>query len=42
MVRVRIGSTEHELSAVDESWINQQINRRKADGINACVQVINT
>ena len=40
MIKVRIGGAEHELSTIDESWVNQQINRRKADGINACVQVI--
>ncbi len=40
MIRVRIGETEKDLQNVDESWINQQINRRRADGISVCVRVI--
>lgn len=40
MIRVRIGETEKELNTVDESWINQQINRRRADGLTVCVMVI--
>jgi len=39
MITVRIGETEKELGQVDESWINQQINRRRADGITVCVRV---
>ena len=40
MIRVRIGDAERELSSVSESWVNQQINRRKADGQSVCVRVI--
>ncbi|MFH1671806.1 MAG: hypothetical protein ABIF87_00025 [Pseudomonadota bacterium] len=40
MIRVRIGDAERELSSVSESWINQQINRRRADGQSVCVRVI--
>jgi len=40
MIRVRIGDAERELSSVSESWINQQINRRCADGQSVCVRVI--
>ena len=40
MIRVRIGDAERELSIVSESWVNQQINRRRADGQNVCVRVI--
>lgn len=30
---------ERELACADESWINQQINRRRADGQVVCVRV---
>lgn len=40
MIRVQIGNSERELSSVSESWVNQQINRRRADGENVCVRVI--
>lgn len=40
MIRVVIGDVESELSKVTESWINQHINRRKADRQNVCVKVI--
>ena len=36
MIRVRIRDAERELSSVSESWINQQINRRGADGQSVC------
>ena len=40
MITIKIGSDERALNDLDESWINQQINRRKRDGIVICVQVI--
>ncbi len=40
MVKVIIGEVEKELGSTDESWINQQINRRRADGQSVCVRVI--
>lgn len=40
MIRVIIGDVESELNSINESWINQQINRRRADGQNVCVRVI--
>ena len=40
MIRVRIGDSERELSSISEGWVNQQINRRRADGQNVCVRVI--
>jgi len=40
MIRIRIGETEKNLENVEENWINQQINRRRADGISVCVRVI--
>ena len=39
MIRIRIGDMERELACADESWINQQINRRRADGHAVCVRV---
>jgi len=35
MIRIKIGGSERQLSSIndlDESWINQQVNRRKQDG----------
>ena len=40
MIRARIGDSERELPSVSENWINQQINRRKADGLSICVRVM--
>lgn len=39
MIRVQIGDMERELAGADEHWINQQINRRRADGESVCVKV---
>lgn len=39
MIRIRIGDQEKEFESADESWINQQINRRRADGLAVCVKV---
>ena len=39
MFRIRIGDMEREIACADESWINQQINRRRADGQVVCVRV---
>jgi len=40
MIRIRIGNSERELSDISPEWINQQIRKRRADGISVCVQVI--
>lgn len=40
MIKIRIGEAEKDLGSADESWINQQINRRRADGLSVCVRVI--
>lgn len=40
MITIRIGETEREIGNADESWINQQINRRRTDGLSVCVRVI--
>lgn len=39
MVTVKIGESERTQSEVDESWVNQQINRRRAEGLQVCVRV---
>ncbi len=43
MIRIRIAGLDRDFSDdlrdLDESWINQHINRRKADGLQVCVQV---
>lgn len=39
MIKIRIGEAERELGSAGESWINQQINRRRADGLSVCVKV---
>lgn len=39
MIRVQIGGDERDLATADEQWINQQINRRRADGQTVCVRV---
>jgi len=40
MIKIKIAEAERELDTIDESWINQQINRRRADGVTVCVQVV--
>jgi len=40
MIRLIIGDVESELTSINESWINEQLNRRKALGQNVCVRVI--
>ena len=40
MIRIKIGEAEGELGSIEESWINQQINRRRADGLSVCVRVV--
>ena len=39
MIRIQIGDMERELASADEHWINQQINRRRADGETVCIRV---
>lgn len=42
MVTLTIGSAHREVarrSDIDESWINQQINGRRADGREVCVRI---
>ncbi|MGI8854771.1 MAG: hypothetical protein ACR2JW_03385 [Thermomicrobiales bacterium] len=39
MISVKIGTVERRLDAVDASWVNQQINRQRAEGGAVCVRV---
>jgi hypothetical protein len=39
MIKIQIGDQERELSTADEDWINQQINRRRSEGMPVCVVV---
>ncbi|MGD9489197.1 MAG: hypothetical protein AB7W47_14360 [Calditrichaceae bacterium] len=40
MIKVKIGGIERDYDKANESWISQQINRRREDGIAVCVTVI--
>lgn len=39
MISIRIAQEERKFEDADESWINQQINRRRAAGELVCVAV---
>ncbi len=39
MVTITIGDSERNRDEADESWINQQINRRRQEGQPVCLQV---
>jgi hypothetical protein len=39
MIKIRIGEAEKDLASADEHWINQQINRRREEGLTVCVKV---
>jgi hypothetical protein len=39
-IQISDSRTEFEnISDIDESWINQQINRRRRDGLTICVRI---
>ena len=38
-IQVKIGDVEKDIAQADPNWINEQINRRRADGVAVCVQV---
>jgi hypothetical protein len=40
MITVRIGTETRPVADATESWINEQINRRRGDGQNICVEVV--
>lgn len=39
MITIRIGQETRSDADASESWINEQINRRRADRQNVCVEV---
>lgn len=39
MITVRIGGAERPLSEATESWVNEQVGRRRNDGVAVCVQI---
>ena len=39
MITLAIGAEQRPADLADEEWINQQIDRRRADGQNVCVTV---
>jgi hypothetical protein len=39
MIKIKIGEEERVLEDATEQWINQQINKRRADGISVCVRI---
>lgn len=39
MITIKIVEEERQLDAVDQQWINQQVNRRRADGQAVCIRV---
>jgi len=40
MIRVTIGGSEVDIADASPEWINQQISRRRADGLSVCVRVL--
>lgn len=40
VVRIQIADETRMLTEADPEWINQQVNRRKADGLSVCVRVM--
>ncbi|MBF7081708.1 hypothetical protein IT084_01760 [Desulfallas sp. Bu1-1] len=39
MIKIIIEDNEIDLKDLDEGWVNQQINKRRQDGFEVCVQV---
>ena len=40
MISIRIAEEERKIEDAEESWINRQINRRRAGGESVCVLVM--
>jgi hypothetical protein len=38
-IKVQIGTSERDISDIEPNWVNEQINRRKKDGVPVCVRV---
>lgn len=39
-VRVVIGSSDRDINNIEPNWINEQIGRRKSEGVPVCVRVL--
>jgi hypothetical protein len=39
VIRLQIGSDERVDDSISESWVNQQVGRRRADGAPVCARV---
>lgn len=39
-IQVRIGEETRDLAAASETWIRDQLQRRRQDGVAVCLQVI--
>ena len=40
MITVKVGEEERAISEVTAQWVNDQLHRRRADGVPVCVRVI--
>jgi hypothetical protein len=38
-IRIQIGTSERDISDIEPNWVNEQITRRKKDGVPICVHV---
>jgi hypothetical protein len=39
VITITIGSSTRSIQEADESWINQNVNGRRRDGVAVCVQI---
>ena len=39
-IRVLIGSSERDINNIEPNWINEQVNRRRSEGVPVCAKVI--
>jgi len=39
MIKIRIGDSEREIKDADPSWVTQQVNRRRRNGVPVCVRI---
>ena len=40
MIEIQIGQIKRKENEIDELWINEQVNKRRADGVPICVRII--
>ncbi len=38
-IKVQIGTSERDINDIEPNWVNEQINRRKKDGVPICVRI---